>query len=75
MARGSSGGTGRAGRRLTRRAFLSGAAAGGVGVWAATSLPGRIFGRDPHRPPELYEYFLDNFWFDAAGLYGQRINA
>ncbi len=23
------------------------------------------------RPPELYEYFLDNFWFKAAGL-GRR---
>jgi hypothetical protein len=26
------------------------------------------------KPPELYEYFLDNFWFKAAGLENERIN-
>jgi gamma-glutamylputrescine oxidase len=26
------------------------------------------------RPPELYEYFLDNFWFRAAGLENEIIN-
>jgi glycine/D-amino acid oxidase-like deaminating enzyme len=26
------------------------------------------------RPPELYEYFLDNFWFKAAGLANETIN-
>jgi glycine/D-amino acid oxidase-like deaminating enzyme len=26
------------------------------------------------RPPDLYEYFLDNFWFKAAGLENQTIN-
>jgi glycine/D-amino acid oxidase-like deaminating enzyme len=26
------------------------------------------------RPPELYEYFLDNFWFKAAGLENETIN-
>ena len=30
---------------------------------------------DPHRPPELStEYFLDNFWFEAAGLHNESIN-
>jgi glycine/D-amino acid oxidase-like deaminating enzyme len=27
------------------------------------------------KPPELYEYFLDNFWFKAAGLENEKINA
>jgi glycine/D-amino acid oxidase-like deaminating enzyme len=63
------------GRGVTRRAFLAGAAAGGVATWAATSLPRRILGRDPHRPPELYEYFVDSFWFESAGLYTERPNA
>lgn len=26
------------------------------------------------RPPDLYEYFVDNFWFKAAGLENQAIN-
>ncbi len=26
------------------------------------------------RPPDLYEYSVDNFWFEAAGLKGQTIN-
>jgi glycine/D-amino acid oxidase-like deaminating enzyme len=26
------------------------------------------------RPPDLYEYFVDNFWFKAAGLETQTIN-
>ena len=26
------------------------------------------------RPPDLYEYSLDNFWFEAAGLEDQTIN-
>jgi glycine/D-amino acid oxidase-like deaminating enzyme len=27
------------------------------------------------RPPDLYEYFVDNFWFKAADLGNQKINA
>ncbi|MFC2028595.1 NAD(P)/FAD-dependent oxidoreductase [Chloroflexota bacterium] len=26
------------------------------------------------RPPDLYEYFVDNFWFNTAGLENQKIN-
>jgi glycine/D-amino acid oxidase-like deaminating enzyme len=62
------------GKRLTRRRFLQGAAVGGAGVWAASVLPRRAFMDDPHRPPKLYEYFLDNFWFETVGLYGESIN-
>jgi glycine/D-amino acid oxidase-like deaminating enzyme len=44
-------------------------------MWAATSLPRRVFSHDPHRPPDLYEYFVDSFWFDSVGLYEQAVNA
>jgi glycine/D-amino acid oxidase-like deaminating enzyme len=30
--------------------------------------------RDGLRPPELYEYFVDNFWFESAGLESEKIN-
>ncbi len=26
------------------------------------------------RPPDLYEYYVDNFWFHAAELDNQKIN-
>ena len=26
------------------------------------------------RPPDIYEYFVDNFWFTAADLENQKIN-
>jgi hypothetical protein len=26
------------------------------------------------RPPDLYEYFVDNFWFKEANLENQKIN-
>ena len=62
------------GKRLTRRRFLQGAAVGGAGMWAASVLPRRAFLDDPHRPPKLYEYFLDNFWFEEAGIEHESIN-
>jgi glycine/D-amino acid oxidase-like deaminating enzyme len=62
-------------KSITRRAFVKGAAVGGIGTWAATALPRRAFVHDPQRPPQLYEYFVDNFWFDSVGLYEQPINA
>ena len=27
------------------------------------------------RPPDLYEYFVDNYWFKTADLENQKINA
>lgn len=57
-----------------RRAFLKGAAAGGAAMWAATTLPRRAFMTDPDRPPALYEFFLDNVWFDSVDLYSQALN-
>jgi len=62
-------------KRISRRAFLTGAAVGGVAAWAGATLPRRAFLDDPQRPPQLYEYFLDSVWFDSVDLYGQRINA
>ena len=26
------------------------------------------------RPPDLYEYFIDNFWFKTVDLENQKIN-
>ena len=62
------------GRRFSRRAFLAGAAAGGAGVWAAGIMPRWLSARDPYLPPKLYEYFVDNYWFESAGLYDARVN-
>jgi glycine/D-amino acid oxidase-like deaminating enzyme len=44
-------------------------------MWALATLPRQAFVDDPNRPPKLYEYFIDNFWFETAGLYEQRVNA
>ncbi|GAB4351162.1 MAG: FAD-dependent oxidoreductase [Candidatus Abyssubacteria bacterium] len=60
--------------KMTRRAFLGGVAAGAAGAWGLSYGLDR-FGRDPARPPHLYEYFLDNFWFEAAELEHQELNA
>jgi glycine/D-amino acid oxidase-like deaminating enzyme len=46
---------------------------GAAGLWGLSSTLARL-GRDPGRPPELYEFFLDNFWFKAADLEHQEIN-
>ncbi len=62
------------GRKITRRAFVGGVAAGAAGAWGLSYGLSRV-GNDPARPPDLYEYFLDNFWFKAADLEHQEINA
>ncbi len=61
-------------KKLSRRAFIGGVAAGAAGAWGLSYGLDR-FGEDPARPPQLYEYFLDNFWFKAADLEHQEINA
>jgi len=66
--------TARGERMMSRRAFLGGMAVGAAGAWGLSSGIARL-GYDPARPPELYEYFLDNFWFKAADLEHQAINA
>ena len=64
----------RSARKISRRTFLGGMAVGAVGAWGVSSGLARL-GYDPARPPELYEYFVDNFWFTAADLEHQAINA
>jgi glycine/D-amino acid oxidase-like deaminating enzyme len=59
--------------RFSRRTFVGGMAAGAAGLWGLSRGISTI-GYDPARPPQLYEYFLDNFWFKAADLEHQEIN-
>jgi len=54
--------------------FMGGIAVGAAGLWGLSRGLAR-FGRDPARPPDLYEYSLDNFWFKDADLERQEINA
>ena len=46
------------GKRVSRRSFIGGVAAGAAGAWGLSHGLDRL-GRDPARPPDLYEYFLD----------------
>lgn len=61
-------------RKVLRRAFLGGMVVGAAGAWGLSHGLARL-GHDPARPPDLYEYYLDNFWFKAADLEHQEINA
>ena len=60
-------------KKISRRTFIGGVAVGAAGAWGLSYGLDR-FGQDPARPPQLYEYFLDNFWFKAADLEHQEIN-
>jgi glycine/D-amino acid oxidase-like deaminating enzyme len=55
--------------RVTRRAFLGGAVAGGAAMWAGAVLPRRLFESDAERPPALYEWYVDGYWLDSAGVW------
>lgn len=57
----------------TRRDFLLGTA--GAALSAAGTALGRDALRDPDRPPDLYEYFVDSFWFDSSGLRDDPLRA
>jgi hypothetical protein len=61
-------------RAISRRSFVGGIVAGAAGTWALSRGLSTL-GNDPAKPPQLYEYFLDNFWFEAADLEHQAINA
>jgi glycine/D-amino acid oxidase-like deaminating enzyme len=54
-------------RPLSRRQFLAGATVG-AGAVGAAALGAASWLEDPDRPPELYEYYVDSYWFDASGL-------
>ncbi len=60
-------------RKFNRRSLLAGIAIGAVGVAGASRWIDRL-GDDPNRPPDLYEYALDNYWFKTANLADQKIN-
>ena len=60
-------------RGISRRAFLAGTAVGGAGVWAAAVLPRRLLTDDPNRPPALYEFYVDSFWMQSAGMWEEPI--
>jgi len=62
-----------ASRGFSRRSFVGGMAVGAAGLWGLSRGIARS-GVDPARPPQLYEYALDNFWFEAADLEHQEIN-
>ncbi|CAB1059143.1 hypothetical protein D1BOALGB6SA_3901 [Olavius sp. associated proteobacterium Delta 1] len=52
---------------------LTGIAIGAAGAWGVSQGLSR-FGRNPARPPQLYEFYLDNYWFKSAGLDTQSMN-
>ncbi len=54
-------------QRISRRQFLAGAAVG-AGAVGAVGLGGARWLADPDRPPDLYEYYVDSYWFDSSGL-------
>lgn len=54
-------------RLLSRRDFIGGAVVGAGAVGAAT-LSAHSWLDDLNRPPDLYEYFVDSYWFDTSGL-------
>ena len=54
-------------RPLSRRQFLAGATVG-AGAVGAAALGAASWLEDPERPPELYEYYVDSYWFDSSGL-------
>jgi glycine/D-amino acid oxidase-like deaminating enzyme len=60
--------TEREARPFSRRDFLIGAGSG-LGAAAGIAALGRSdWFDDPERPPPLYEYFVDSYWFETSGL-------
>ena len=58
----------------TRREFLAGAATG-AGLGVAVAAAPRFLLADPARPPDLYEYDVDSYWFDSSGLRDEPLRA
>ena len=46
---------------------------GAAGLWCVKRI-WDVWSQDRHRVPELYEYALDNYWFQFAGLADEPIN-
>jgi glycine/D-amino acid oxidase-like deaminating enzyme len=55
------------------QSFLGGIAAGVAASWGVSRGLSRL-SRNESRPPELYEFFVDNFWFETAGLENEKLN-
>jgi glycine/D-amino acid oxidase-like deaminating enzyme len=53
--------------------FVGGLAAGAAAAWGLARGISR-FGHDKDRLPELYEYFVDNFWVKVAALENEKLN-
>jgi len=60
-------------RKISRRNFLGGVALGAAGTWGALKWLD-AYGKDNRQMPFLYEYFVDNFWFDSVHLRYQKLN-
>ena len=58
----------------SRREFLAGTGLG-LGAAAAAAALGSRWLEDPARPPSLYEYFVDSYWFDTSGLRDDPLRA
>jgi len=52
---------------FSRREFLAGTGVG-LGAALAAGTLGRRWLEDPARPPSLYEYFVDSYWFETSRL-------
>jgi len=61
-------------RAFSRRDFLGGAAVG-AGALGAASFGVSSWLEDRLRPPNLYEYFVDSYWFDSSGLRDDPLRA
>ena len=53
--------------------FAGGIMFGAAGLWCVKRI-WNVWAQDRHRVPELYEYALDNYWFQSAGLADEPIN-
>jgi glycine/D-amino acid oxidase-like deaminating enzyme len=61
---------------ISRRKFFSNAAYMSAGGLAITGLSSAIdrFGYYHDRPPGLYEFYVDNYWFKTAGFFKKKPN-
>jgi glycine/D-amino acid oxidase-like deaminating enzyme len=59
---------------FSRRDFLGGAAVG-AGALGAASVGVSSWLDDPNRLPDLYEYFVDSYWFESSGLRDDPLRA
>jgi glycine/D-amino acid oxidase-like deaminating enzyme len=61
-------------RTWSRRELLAGTGVG-LGTAAVAATLGGDWLEDPARPPSLYEYFVDSYWFESSGLRDDPLRA